>query len=141
MATITDTTILDCGHVPSPHESFSTGYGTGTDGKTYCYACCADRDRADMIETGRATLYLTRDKLSPARQDTYGRTIHALYSYKLTNWPGSLTFNVGGAVRHGRHNIARTRIDAWFTGPDGKPWHAVQYGENTQIAHCRRVKG
>lgn len=33
------------------------------------------------------------------------------------------------------------RYDTWFTGPDGKQWHAVQYGDNTQIAHCRRTKG
>lgn len=112
-------TLLDCGHAPSPHSDLTTGYGTDRDGKTHCYACCAETDRKAMIETGRATLYLT--------------------GKELTNWPGSLRFPAG-YVRKGRHNIARVRYDAWFTGPDGKPWHAVQYGDSTQIAHCKRVK-
>lgn len=59
---------------------------------------------------------------------------------RVTNWPGSLSFRTG-YIRKGRHNFAGTRYDTWFTGPDEKTWHAVQYGENTQIAHCRRVKG
>jgi len=90
-----------------------------------CYACCAADDKARMIDTGRAVLYLTTEKAS-------GRAL-------LSNWPGSLTFR-GGTVRKGAHNMARYRYDAWFTGPDGAPWHAVQYGGNTQIAHCKRVK-
>ena len=103
----------DCGHG-------GAGHGTDAQGKTFCYACCAERDKADMIRTGRATLYLT-DKA-------------------ITNWPGSLRFDFG-EVRVGRHNIAGKRYDAWFRGPDGAAWHAVQYGDNTQICHCRRVKG
>jgi hypothetical protein len=116
---------LDCGHEPSPHSDITTGYGITPDGKKHCYACCAENDKARMIETGRATLYLTKEKES-------GRAL-------ITNWPGSLIFR-GGPVRAGRHNIARCRYDAWFTGPDGATWHAVQYGDNTQIAHCKRVR-
>lgn len=111
-------TILDCGHEPSPHLSFTTGYGVDRSGRKHCYECCAKRDVADMVSTGRATLYLSNGEVS--------------------NWPGSLKFRAH--VRKGRHNIARTRYDAWFTGPDGKQWHGVQYGDNTQICHCKRLK-
>ena len=114
-----DLKLCDCGHPPSEHAEFTTGYGTDSDGKTACYACCAEKDKERMIQTGRAVLYLS--------------------NRKITNWPGSLSFDVSH-ISKGRHNIARTRYDAWFTGPDGKNWHAVQYGDMTQIAHCRRVK-
>jgi hypothetical protein len=114
---------LDCGHAPSPCSSVTTGYGRDQDGRTYCYECCADRDRADMQETGRATLYLV---------DTPGT------NGEVTNWPGSLRFKVLYRSK-GRHNLARVRHDVWFWA-DGAKWHGVQYGENTQIAHCRRVK-
>lgn len=50
--------ILDCGHEPSEHSNTTTGYGEDLAGRTYCYACCAERDKKDMIETGRATMYL-----------------------------------------------------------------------------------
>lgn len=114
--------ILDCGHEPSEHSSFTTGYGTSPDGKTYCYQCCADRDKQQMRDDGRTTLYLVKDG----------------ESYKATNWPASLTFHPFH-VRKGHHNIARTRYDFWFSF-EGQPWHGVQYGENSQVAHCRRVK-
>lgn len=128
-----ETTILDCGHEPSPHSPYTTGYGEDLDGKRYCYACCADRDRASMIETGRATLYLVKtDKVH--RIGCNSHPVHA-----ITNWPGSLSFPVYH-VRKGRHNIAGRRYDCWFHGPDGFVWHAVQYGEWAQIAHCRRTK-
>lgn len=93
--------------------------------RAHCYACCAATERAAMIENGRATLYLTTEQAT-------GRGL-------LTDWPGKLVFR-GGVVRKGRHNMARVRYDVWFTGPDNKPWHAVQYGDNTQIAHARRVQ-
>lgn len=85
-----------------------------------------------MIETGRATLYLTVTSgvISSYRSATHG---------KITNWPGSLSFPC--IVRKGRHNIARVRYDANFAGPDGNRWHGVQYGDNTQIIHCKRLKG
>lgn len=140
---------LDCGHKPSPHSSFTTGYGTDATGKTHCYACCAARDKAGMIETGRATLYLIGRDVPPEGNEAAGFATRGsgfskedrtkLKRWYLTNWPGSLSFPVR-FMRQGAHNMARVRYDAWFTGPDGKNWHAVQYGDNTQIAHCRRIK-
>ena len=121
--------ILECGHAESPHSEFTRGFGRDQQGARSCYACCADKDREHMIADGKATMYLTYDEPIPG-----------LKAWKVTNWPGSLVFKVGGAIKHGRHNWAVTRRDVWFTGPDGKPWHGVQYGDNTQIVHCRRTK-
>jgi hypothetical protein len=53
-------------------------------------------------------------------------------------WPGTLKIRCG--VRTGRHNIAGKRYDVWFVGPDGKNWHGVTYGDNTQICRVRRLK-
>ena len=112
--------ILDCGHPESEHSEFTRGYGTTADGKRHCYTCCADQDRSAMVRDGKIVLYLTEKG--------------------VTNWPGSLVFPVVHK-RKGRHNMAGTRYDVWFTGPEGRNWHGVQYGENTQLCHCRRVKG
>jgi hypothetical protein len=123
------TELLDCGHVASEHGPHTTGYGTDKDDKRHCYDCCAARERASMIEHGDAVLYLTGG-------------LPAVYQFcdgEITDWPGKLRFKC--RVKAGRHNMARVRYDAWFTGPDGKPWHGVQYGNNTQIIHCKRVKG
>jgi hypothetical protein len=116
-----DQIILDCGHKPSPHEVFTTGYGTTRDGKKRCYACCAAADRAAMEKTGRAVLYLSK----------------GVDGYTVGNWPGSLKLRA--SVRTGRHNIAGKRYDAWFSF-GGARWHGVTYGDNTQLCHCRRLK-
>jgi hypothetical protein len=132
---MTTTTLCDCGHKPSPHESFTTGYGTDADGRTYCYDCCADRDRQAMAETGRATLYLTIPN-QPARIQPPSWIYQT--GITLSNWPGSLAIPIA-CVKVGAHNVARRRYDVWFTF-NGELWHGTQYGDNTQLCHCRRIK-
>ena len=116
-------TKLDCGHPPTKQApgSCGTGYGEDSNGKRFCYTCAAKRDRAEMKKTGRTVLYLTTGE--------YGDCV-------LTNWPGSL--RLSGRFTKGRHNIARTRYDAWFRF-DGADWHGVTYGDNTQLCHCREL--
>lgn len=111
-------TKLDCGHsIEKAHE-----YGT-FEGKSFCYACCAKRDEEQMEKEGRITLYLTNEN---------GTALGT-----ISNWPGSLKIkNV--SIRKGRHNIARTRYDVWFIHKN-REWHGVQYGDNTQLLHCRRL--
>lgn len=77
-----------------------------------------------MLETGRAILYLSKDEAG---------------AWHVTNWPGSLSFpaRVHSSPRGG--GFGSPRLDAWFTGPDGATWHAVNRGDN-QIARCRRLK-
>ena len=103
-----------------------TGYGTNQDGNPVCYECCGVVDREAMLRDGHSKtlpLYLTSKD---------GRRF-------VGNWCGTLQF----PVRHyqsGRHNIAGTREDVWFIGPDHHVWHGVQYGQWTQIVHCKRTK-
>lgn len=112
--------LLDCGHTESEHSDITTGYGMDAQGKKHCYGCCAEQDKKTMRETGRYTLYL----------DTKTRIV--------SNWPGSLKLDVYH-LTGGRHNIAGRRYDVYFMF-EGSRWHGVQYGDNTQICHIKRMK-
>lgn len=117
------TTVCDCGHPPSAHGSHVTGYGVDMEGKTACYDCCAKQERQMMIETGKATLYYTREG----------------DGWFVVDWPGHLRFKATGN-RQSRHNWGRIRSDFWFVGPDGFIWHGYQIGDWNQLAHCKRTK-
>ena len=124
--TTTTHTCTQCGETKT-HDGGGTGYGVNGRGEKVCYACCGINDRANMIETGKAVLYLT----TKPEHSTYG-------SATVSNWPDSLQFS--GRYSVGKHNIARRRYDVSFVGPDGFWWRGTQYGDNTQICHCRRTK-
>lgn len=113
---------------PVNHEGGS-GYAIVDGGAKVCYGCCGGIDLAAMKVSGKAVLYLTivNDMFLPGRPMAI-----------VGNWPGTMKFPVY-RVRKGRHNMARVRYDFAFE-VDGSPWVGVTYGDNTQIAHCRKVK-
>jgi hypothetical protein len=116
---------LDCGHTASPVTMGGTGYGEAPDGKRYCYTCCGARDYADMIAEGKAVLYLQGN---------------AADGYALVNWPNTLRFPVKSYSSHPRGGgMGAQRTDAWFNGPDGHVWHAINRGD-MQLARCRRTR-
>lgn len=110
-------------------------FGKDDQGNQHCEDCCSMRDREAMIKYGRATLYLNISDYG-----NRGALGTRYISATITNWLGNLRFYTN-LVRIGRHNIAGVRYDVWFNGPDGATWHGTQYGDNTQICHCRRTKG
>lgn len=116
--------ILECGHTASKHSPSSTGYGSMADGSRHCWDCCAKVDREYMLKHGKITLYLSKEAKG----------------HKVSNWPGSLSFAVTGGPRRSYHNMAHYRYDVWFFGPDDHLWHGVQYGDNTQLCHCKRTR-
>ena len=126
----------NCGKVKDVQYDGGTGYARDEADFLVCYDCCGDIDRQYMIDHGKITLYMTIQSDGPlgrkARRGYYDRA-------KLGNWPGTLQFSTG-SVKVGYHSIAGNRYDCWFVGPDKHVWHAVQYGDNTQIAHCKRTK-
>jgi hypothetical protein len=74
---------MNCDKCRKPIVATGCGAGYGTDGKEkYCYACCGEADRADMIATGCATMYLT------------GSPDGTPKIQEVTNWPGTLRFPV-----------------------------------------------
>lgn len=129
-AVICDRCGAEC--VPS---KVTTGFGETEDGKCYCFKCCGELDKADMIETGKATLYLVKRDGAPVRE----RGHYVGPDYEVTNWPGTLRLPVHG-IRTGRHNRAGRTYMVAFRGPDGYLWRGTQYGDNTQICRCKRTK-
>ena len=123
----------DCGEkirYENYHDYGGTGYAIAKEGgkeKKVCYDCCTKRDVADMRRTGR------RDPVSDLLPDSVVPNWP-----RVTNRPGTLAFTVNRR-KIGRHNLAGTRTDVWFTDSDGARWHGVQLGENSQICRCRRV--
>ena len=114
---------VDCSQEKIHVDSLTTGYGIDRAGNKVCYACCGKRDSADMSATGRAVLYLTDGP----------------EGLVVSNWPGSLKYRVQ-YNRVGVHNLAGRRVDVWFTDTDGRQWHGVNYGRNSQLCHCRRLR-
>lgn len=111
-----------CGLTKPINHDGGTGYGENEQGEKTCYICIAELDRQTLIETGNSRnlpLYLT-DK-------------------GVANWPSTLQFQPFYRTR-GRHNMAGTREDVWFNGPDGHIWHGTVFGEWTQILHAKRTK-
>lgn len=101
----------------------TTNYGMDKNNDLFCYPCCGKRDEETMRETGKAILYLT----SKDGEQAY-----------VSNWPGTLKINVP-CVKKGRHNWGINRYSFWFQF-DGYWWYGVQYGDNTQICHCKKTK-
>jgi len=111
-------------------DSITPGYGVTDDGFRLCFRCCGVVDRDS---TGRAMLYLVEtDRVER-------RGCGSVPVWEVTNWPGSLRFRTG-TPKAGRHNIAGTRQDVWFRGPEGSFWHGTQYGDYSDICHCQRVQ-
>lgn len=112
----------DC-HAQFVADAHTPGYATAcADGRHICYDCSARLTRQYMIETGRATLYLTSDG--------------------ITDWPGRLRFQTRRSRTHKvrtPQGYAMNRTDVWFVGPDGKTWHGVNQGDN-EILRCKRNK-
>lgn len=115
----TSFTCLDCYSEKPILKDGGTGYALYY-GAKICYECCAIQDKKWMNTKGKIVLYYD------------GR--------KIFNWPGTLVF-LATRYKEGKHNIASKRIDVWFKGPSNDLWHGVQYGNNTQLLHCKRVKG
>lgn len=117
---------LDCGHAPSPHGQSDQGFGYDSAGKTFCYACAAEKDKQSLRE-GAATLYVVRGPLgiNPAMQ--------------VTNWPGSLRI-IPDKVQRLRHagGFGSQRTDVWFTF-EGAMYHGINRGDN-DLLRVRRKK-
>ena len=115
-----DDTILDCGHKPSKHDTFTTGYGYDKDKKTFCYDCCAKNEAQYMRESKRVVLYLVNN------------------DKEVTDWPGHLRFNVTHKST-GKHNFGIKRTDIWFVF-ENHYWHGIHYGENSDLVYCKQTK-
>ena len=128
---------LDCGHTINTDEhKVTTGYGIEPKtNRKICYQCCADNDREYMLNNDKICLYLVRN----GKWNYSIENVKFNSTWNITNWPNSLSFPVIWYTK-GKHNIAKVRYDAWFVGPNNHIWWCVQYGEDTQIVHCKKTK-
>lgn len=111
-----------CNRIKSYQSDFTTGYSEDDNGNKICFSCCKHVDIEYMRENDKITLYLT------------GNIKEGFY---ISNWPGSLKIRV--FPKKGNHNITGSRYDVWFSCA-GKQWWGVQYGELTQLCHCKASK-
>lgn len=108
-----------------------TSGGTGFDtvlntNEKICYDCCGKQDLQEMKDAKPGEcfrLYLDAEK----------------HPYVVSNWAGTLIFNCY-CSNNGTNNIAKTRIDVWFDNDEIGHWWGVQYGDQTQICHCTKLK-
>ena len=123
--TYTPTTepVLYCGHPPSPHSDFTTGYGKDAAGRTYCYACCHARDLETMRTADRFTCYVGCD----------GRT--------LTTWTGEKlgTVTLGAVHPWSRKSPMGERHYLRAVDVYGGRWYGT--GAPGMWASLRRVSG
>ena len=113
-----DNNLLDCGHGPSPHESFTTGYGIDKDGRKHCYDCCAAMDLECLKNERRFSGYLSSDGKS------------------LTNWPGRVLGRV--VVTGKRHPWSRGRYYVSVKDVHGGWWSGV--GAPGEYCSLRKVR-
>jgi hypothetical protein len=97
------------------------GYATDRQNNVFCFRCCATQDVDQMLRTGAIVLYL----------DNKG----------ISNWSGALRFPLYGSYSRSKRGggFGSQRTDAWFVGPDGYIWHAINRGD-MQLARCRRTR-
>lgn len=112
-----------CGAECKPNGA-GTGYGVTQAGERICYKCCGEMDRERLLNA------------KPGEKSFLYLTVSEGESY-LSNWPGTLKIQV--YPKRGKHNIAGRRYDVWFSF-GAHEFHGVNYGENTQICHIKRLK-
>ena len=123
-------TILDCGHVPSPHSASTTGTAHTPAGREICLTCANDQELIAFLSSDRYLAYLSSDAKT------------------ITTWPGGhLAY-----VTRTRKRTAFTpsggwyeRWDVWARGPvdeTGKhrTWYGVGIGPGCYV-RLRRTRG
>jgi hypothetical protein len=137
-----DTRVLECGHTPSPHEAFTTGYGTDADGKRHCFECCERRDREAIAAAkagDRYTVYYNfPDQPSGG---VYQRNFHvSTQRAHVTNWLGRTL----GRIEHARvfgHNFGGRVVTMRVVMFDGSRWSGRASWDNGTCITLRKAKG
>lgn len=114
-----------------------TGYAVKPSKRKSCYECCGIADKRYMDNNNKITLYLSQGENLGYSNGQYGYIYGK--GWKVTNWPATLSFDVI-AKKLGRHNIAGKRYDVTFRDHNNQLWYGTQYGDDTQLIHCRRYK-
>lgn len=120
MSTTTSTTtapaVLSCGHLPTRDDStasrISTGYATTRDGRTLCYPCADESERAAFLVAGMTGQPFTAYVSSSGDLTTWtgGVLAHGVpyaHGVSRSGWHGSEVhswrFRIGDATWYGRN--------------------------------------
>jgi len=111
------------------------------DKRRVCYDCVAVRDKWVMDIEGRITLYLDGLLSIKIQGDRIiKRKTKSGVKITVSNWCGSLEYPVD-ILRVGNGGIAKVRRDVYFQDHNGDYWWGVNYGNNSPLVYCRRLKG
>lgn len=112
----------DCGHTVTV-SGMGSGYAIERDtGRTRCYSCADESERATMADSASHVAYVAGDGKS------------------VTTWSGGRLARVTGhtTARNGWH---RSIIHRWWAiAPDGSAWYGANSGQGMAI-RMRRIKG
>jgi hypothetical protein len=121
--------VLNCGHLPADPSiiydsglAATTGYGTDQQGRKYCFACCAEHDKAQMKQHGAIDLYLSER----------GNQL------VVSTWPGKIISQRVKTINSWRNNFGDRRIAVRFCF-EGEIWSGQGSGVG-MILRCRRTK-
>jgi len=139
-------TCSDCGRECIP-SGCTTGYGKIVENgeeKVVCFECCGVRDRNRLRDSkpgDKEVLYLNFKtetyQPTPGQKERGFGVGRAYTNCFVSNWPGTMKFPC--YLRRGKHN-AGVRYDVWFCDHAGGWWQGTQYGDQTQICHCKKLK-
>jgi hypothetical protein len=119
----------------NPHGFGGTGYAT-TDKGAVCYACCALRDVAHMVD-----LVAQVDAGLPVKSFClYAVTAGNGCVLHVRNWPGTLSFVARSVTRSTEYRRGDRISVCRFTFVDnsGRQWKGITRGD-THIARCKPV--
>jgi hypothetical protein len=121
--------LLDCGHKPSPHNDFTTGYGVDDKGKKSCYDCCLKWEKEQMRKYGNVMAYHSRMKTGgPGTYEPHAVTL----------WPGNVISDQVHILSHLTDNFGGERTYLRFVF-EGEIWSGFSMGEGTYL-RAKRTK-
>lgn len=113
------------------------------DNRMVCVKCCAELEKAYMRTHDKIVLYF--QSFQHRYQTDYTRKNKIYIIGGHGDVMGELTDAMGNKIvdlyyiDRGKHNIAGRRYDFRFMF-EGRTWHGTVYGDNSDLAYCRRLK-
>lgn len=118
------TTLLDCGHEPTPQAegSCTNGIARTRDNKTMCFAC-AERNEKEAMRTERTYVVYVKDD----RPQTEWERANHITSRKchFTNWTGAL---LASGFREATTIFGRKGFSYRLVDIHGNRWHGRHAG-------------
>jgi hypothetical protein len=124
-----------CGKEINPADHYpSTGYGKDDSGRIICYEDCAEIERQYMRDQKRITLYLQKRITLYLKYNGFG-----VGCYGLFTWPG-IEIARTADYKQSRSYNGKLYLTVYFIF-EGKRWYGRHYGDDSDLIHCKQLKG